>query len=174
MPFLGLTTNSLLQNPSIQRRPGTQRQWNGFIQELDKRLNGEQGAFTPIWTGFSSDPSNGICYWKKTGALVLLSMTMGGRGTSDATTFSITGIPTIIRPASGGTAVQYLLPIVGLVDNNIESWGTANVTSAGVVNFGYEGSAQTTWTASGSKGFDTSSSTRLTIIYDTQFTEGEV
>jgi len=174
MPFLGLTSKTLLQNPSLQRMPTTQRQWIDFIKELDTHLAGETDAFTPTWTGFSSDPSGGVVYWKKVGTLVVMSFSISAVGTSNATTFSITGIPTAVTPISGGTAVQIVVPIVGVVDNGTESWGTAAVNSSSIINFGFKDTDFTSWTNSGNKGFNTSASTKATIMYDTKYTAESV
>jgi hypothetical protein len=62
--------------------------------------------------------------------------------------------------------VQFSVPIVGVIDNGTESWGTANITSSGIISFGYESAVFTTWTGSGNKGFAGAGATYPTITYD--------
>ena len=172
MPFLGQTQRKLLQHSGVQRMPTTQREWNDFIQNLDVFLQGETDAFTPTFgTGFSTDPVNAAVYWKKVGTIVIMSFANSAVGTSDTTSFSITGIPARLQPISSGSPVQFSVPIVGLVDNDVESWGSVIVTNAGTIVFGFEDTQATTWTGSGGKGFNASGSTYPTIIYDTRFTQ---
>jgi len=166
MPFLGNVLRTLSHNPSIQRYPQSQKEWNGYLKEFEKYLAGEVGAFVPTFgAGFSSDPSNVEVYWKKIGSLVMMSFFSSGVGTSDANTFSIT-LPDNLKIQA--TAVQFQCPITGLVDNGAESWGTALI-SGSVLQFGYESASTTSWTTSGNKGWETSSATQPTIIYDIKF-----
>ena len=172
MPFSSVTEKTLLQHSGTQRQPTTQREWNAFLQSLDIYLLGETDAFTPTFTGFSSDPVAAVVYWKKVGSLVHLGFTNASRGTSDTNVFAITNLPERIQPTSLG--VDVTVPIIGIVDNGVESWGTANVTSNGIINFGFETTSATSWLGSGSKGFNTRGSSDPYIIYDTKFISEEV
>ena len=175
MPFLGQTADSLLQKRAIQRMPKTQREWVDYIKNLDVHLAGELGAFTPTFgSGFSADPSDPIVYWKKVGTLVVMGFNNSAAGTSDGTAFGILAIPEKLRPVSGasGSAVQFSVPMSGLVDNGTESWGSASISSAGNIVFALAGTVSTSWTGSGNKGWVTN--VDPTIIYDTKFTKVSV
>jgi hypothetical protein len=63
----------------------------------------DTGTFSITGTGFAADPSDTASY-VLVGSLVLLFIPQL-TGTSDATTFTLTGIPTAIRAASSGSAV---------------------------------------------------------------------
>ena len=173
MPFRGKIVSNLLQNPSIQRMPKSQRDWNSFVQNLELRLAGDTGTFDPTFgAGFSADPSGALVHWKKVGTLVLMAFYNASQGTSDAGSFSITGIPANLTPVSFGVA--FSVPIIGLVDNGVESWGSARISSAGTITFGYESTNDASWTGTGSKGWSSTGATIPTIVYDTKFTLEEV
>ena len=175
MPFLGQTADSLLQKPAIQRMPETQREWMDFVKNLDVHLSGKLGAFTPTFgTGFSADPSDPIVYWKKVGSLVIMGFNNSSDGTSNGTAFTILAIPEKLRPVSGasGNAVQFSVPMSGLVDNGTESWGSATISSTGNIVFSYQGTVANSWTGTGDKGWVTN--VDPTIVYDTKFTKVSV
>jgi len=111
------------------------------------------GFLTPSYTGFSIAPSNSVIY-RRTGNVVVLSFT--GTGTSNANSFQLTNLPAILTPK--GPLLQGV-PVIGLIDNGatLATFGVAQVSSTGVVNFYKDQSLTNTWTASGSKGFGASS-----------------
>jgi hypothetical protein len=55
-------------------------------------------TFTPTWTGFSSSPSGDISYIDF-GSFVLMFRASALTGTSNATTMTITNVPSAIRPS---------------------------------------------------------------------------
>lgn len=116
------------------------------------------GTIAPTWTGFSANPTGSIVY-RKSGSMVSLSFP-GTTGTSNATTFSFTNLPTILRP--GVSLPSVAVPIFGMVDNSANIASGMAVVSGSTVTF-YKDGAQTAWTAAGLKGFQGLSSP--TILY---------
>ena len=153
--------NSFLQsNSNITRIPTTQREWNTFIQELAKWIKNETGIFTPTFNGFSTDPSTPICVYHRYGQIVQLEFVFT-TGTSDATLFTITNLPTVIIPK-----VNVIQPISGLVDNNVNLVNAqVEISSGGVVAF-YTDGHETGWTAGATvKGFSSSDTSEKSVIY---------
>ena len=155
--FSYLKDERLLTNGNITRMPTTQREWNTFIQELDKWLKNKTDGFgiggsnTAQWTGFSSDPSDSTGWYQRFGQVVHLEFDGVDTGTSNATSFTITGIPAEIRPRDDITVYM-----AGLIDAgaDITTGSLAKVGSDGVVTF-YSNTSGGGWTGSGAKGFDT-------------------
>jgi hypothetical protein len=107
------------------------------------------GSFTCTWGGFSAPPGNTTITYRKNGTLVTLLMPQTV-GTSNATTFTLTGIPALLRPQ---TILNQNQPIIGLQDNGaLVAGGLANVQATGVIQFFKDGT-QPVWTAAGAKGF---------------------
>ena len=107
------------------------------------------GTFVPTWSGFSVAPATTPIAYRRNGTLVTLIFNPVN-GTSNATTFSLSGLPQIIRPLVA-PAMSY--PVIGLLDNSARiPGGLAAVNSSGIVTFFKDGT-QAIWTASGSKGF---------------------
>lgn len=108
------------------------------------------GTFTPTYTGFSSNPSI-VAEWSKVGKVVTISFSCASRGTSNASTFTITNLP---YTASSTASTQQGCAIVS--DNSI--WRNSDgiwLISAGssTIQFGYATNAVAGgFTASGSKG----------------------
>lgn len=150
---------------SISRYPQDQRQWNAFIHELDKIIKNETGTFdiggsaTAQFTGFSADPSSSSIWWHRYGQIVHLEFNIS-TGTSDATDFTVTGIPSVITPRDSCT-----YPLFGLYDNGAAlTSGSVKVGSDGVLTF-YTDHADGAWTASSTKGFTPSIGPKG-LIYD--------
>lgn len=144
------------QNPQMGRMPTNEFEWIHFIQELEKYTRNECDGFVPTFTGFSSDPSTPFIWWQRFGQIVQVEFVFG-TGTSDATTFTITNLPTEITPFTDTTVLCR-----GLVDNG-------SALTAGSVEFKADGTVEFFtldhynsslggggWTASGNKGFNTS------------------
>lgn len=139
---------------ALSRYPQSQRQWNSFIHELDKIIKNETGTFdvggsaTAQFTGFSSDPATSSIWWHRYGQFVHLEFNIG-TGTSDATDFTITGIPSVITPRDDCT-----YPLFGLYDNGgALTTGSVKVGSDGVLTF-YTDNNDGAWTAGATvKGF---------------------
>ena len=141
--------NAFLQNnPRITRFPTNQREWNGFIQELTKLIPDYEGTYDATAAGFSGAPFAFTITYHRYGKLVMLRFP-AQEATSNATTFSISSMPTRLRPA-----VTNIVPMPMLVDNGtpITTAGQARVSSDGVIIFGIDG-ADGGFTASGAKGF---------------------
>jgi len=154
-------TEYFRNSPSLQRMPGSQREWVDFMQELSSVIHeGRSGTFTPTFTGFSSDPAGGKVYWAQSGSIVTLAFETQSSGTSNLTTFGISNLPDDLGPN-----VSQVCPIVGLIDNNVKSWGAAVVYN-GTIAFGYEGTESASWTNSGTKGLDMSQGAALSITYN--------
>ena len=157
-----LSDNRLLHNPSIARMPTTQREWNGFIQELNKWIKNETGNFNPTFTGFAIDPTQHTsegpsCWWHRYGQLVHMDFVFS-TGTSNATGFTITNLPEVITPRD-----SQVYPIIAMLDDgaNVEL-ATVEIGSDGVITF-YAGTRNDAWTATGTKGFN--SLTQKSVIY---------
>ena len=142
---------------AIGRMPTTQREWTNFIQELDKVIKTQTGTFdvgvsaTAQFTGFSADPASSSIWWHRYGQLVHLEFNIG-TGTSDATDFTITGIPEVIRPRD-----DCVYPFFGLTDSVIDTATSSSIKigSDGTLTF-YTDHEDGAWTASGTKGFTAS------------------
>ena len=163
--FEYLTDGRLTNNPNITRMPTTQREWGTFIRELNKWVKNETGIWSPIFTGFSADPTDltyavaATCWWHRYGQMVHLQFNFDW-GTSDDNDFSITNLPDIITPRDDQ---QY--HIRGLMDNNaVIDTGSIEIKSTGVINF-YTTEQTGTWTALSNKGFVTQNVTKASLIY---------
>ena len=115
------------------------------------------GTFTSTFTGFTAGVTC-TSTWTKIGTLVTLAI-CGGSGTSNVSTFTMTGLPSAIQPATLTQDVG-----LGKVSNGgaTVSGGSALVTAAtGTITFELNGSAGG-WNASSTKGFATAG---VTISY---------
>jgi hypothetical protein len=109
------------------------------------------GTFSGTLTGFTTSPSLTV-YYVRIGNMVIL--TAGAAAfTSNATTLSMTGVPTHLTP----TTSKILSHIV--TDNGTNAQGRADVTASSTINF-YVTAAAGAFTNTGSKGFP-----GLTIVY---------
>jgi hypothetical protein len=102
------------------------------------------GTFTVTATGFSGTAPSGTATYVIIGrqvTLVLPALT----GTSNATTFTITGIPAAIQTSVG----QFCL--VPAMNNNVWDVGLVSPVASGTWSL-YVNGGGTAWTASGSKG----------------------
>lgn len=111
------------------------------------------GSFTVTATGLTTAPTATV-YYVTDGVMVTLYT--GGdisllSGTSNSTTFTLTGVPAALTPAkfSGG-----FLCIYGAEDNSGAIWAAASINNSGVITFdtlASFGGATGQWTASGTK-----------------------
>lgn len=119
------------------------------------------GTFNGTWTGFASSPfTTQIAYTKiqSPAALGIVHLSIPGTlATSNATTWTITGLPAAVAPANGTTA-----PII-VRDNGTDAAGVVFLTTGAptVLTFGL-GFAAGGFTASGSKGLP---SQYITLTY---------
>jgi hypothetical protein len=108
-------------------------------------------SFAATWGGFSTPPAQPNVFYRRTGYFG--AITIGATpltGVSNATTFSLSGLPAIIRP----TILTQTVSCVGLIDNgaNVTTPSVAQILSTGVVSF-FKDLTLGAWTASGNKGF---------------------
>lgn len=117
------------------------------------------GTFVPVWAGFSVNPSVNPIAYRKNGTLATVIFPGGLNGTSNATTFSVGGLPAIITPT---VAASQNYAAVGFLDNGARiAGGAAAVTSGGTIVFAKDGTLAP-WTAAGVKGFADSVSLNFT------------
>ena len=125
-------------------------------------VESSRGSWTPTWTGFSTAPT-GDFEWIKftdgTDEWVMVHDDTGAQrtGTSNATTMTITGIPTAIRPV---VALSRSNLFEGISLNFGGQICTARISSAGVMTFstglitlGFFEVFSTNWGATSNKGF---------------------
>lgn len=117
------------------------------------------GSFTLGFTGFSADPPSNAARYAITGNHVALQLNFS-TGTSNATTFTLTGLPASIRPAR-----KQSLRIPSLVDNGTTlSTGHAVVNTDGTISL-HPSDSTVNWTNSGDKGMSAGTSTYATLVY---------
>lgn len=109
--------------------------WNGQTYE--------EGTFTVTATGFSGTAPSGTARYVRVGKQVTLQLPTLTSNTSNATTFTVTGLPAALYP---WVTLNCVAPII---DNGVDQYGTVNVTTAGVINV-YK-AAWGAFTASGQK-----------------------
>ena len=105
-------------------------------------------TFTVTWVGFSADPSNTTATWFRFDRLIQIILPLG-TGTSNATSFSLSGVPTAIRPATKQFAY---LPFGQ--DNSAHQDIAVEINTDGTITFAPAGAtySETGWTNSGAKG----------------------
>ena len=161
-----LKNQRLMTNGALARMPRNQREWSNFMHELQKWIKDETGTFdissadTAKFTGFSTDPTISSIWWHRYGQFVHLEFNIG-IGTSDATDFTITGIPEVITPRDPCT-----YPLFGMHDNGADlAVGSVKIGSDGVITF-YVDHDDGAWTGGATgKGFAASIGAKG-LIYD--------
>ena len=114
------------------------------------------GTFTATLTGFSGSVTGTVRYLIK-GNLVTLRVPSAISGTSDATGFTMTGIPAIVNPGNANFAVPGVFTDNGI---NVHGWAFNGVE--GTIAFRTEAPISAAgWTSSGTKGLPAD----WTIIY---------
>ena len=160
-----LVDQRLTSNSNLTKMPTNQREWNSFIQELNKWIKSETGFFDvggsadAQFTGFSSDPTSAGVWWMRYGQFVHMEFNFT-TGTSNTTGFTITGVPENLTPRDNLT-----VPCEGLIDNNTlltAGTGTCRVNANSTLDFRTTPQGGT-WTALLGKGFDLAG--RYGIIY---------
>jgi hypothetical protein len=101
------------------------------------------GSFTVTATGFTASIT-GTAYWQKINTFVTIFIPALS-GTSNATTFTLTGIPAEIQ--NSASTVKNVL----IEDGSGETWGTITVVSGSIWGVHKESTLSTSWTASGYK-----------------------
>ena len=113
-------------------------------------LNGDSianGTFTGVGVGFTAG-TNFACTWARIGKLALLNIG-ANLGVSNSTSFSITGLPAAIQPAS----LAQVVPL-GIARNNGAdvSGAYALIIASTTIQLGLAGSLSG-WAGAGNKGF---------------------
>lgn len=105
-------------------------------------------TFTVTWSGFSADPSNTTATWFRFDRLIQLILPLG-TGTSNATGFSLSGVPAAIRPA---TKQFGYLPFGQDSGSHVDM--VAEINTDGTIAFAKCGATydEAGWTGSGAKG----------------------
>lgn len=106
----------------------------------------EEGSFVLSGTGFTTVPT-GTATYRRFGQLVSLFIPTIG-ATSNATSFTLTGLPTSLWPQ-----VQTGHELCTIIDNGVRAVGAANVQATGVivVYATINNIAPNAWTAAGAK-----------------------
>lgn len=126
----------------------TQGRWLALVFSGDA-----SGSFTVTATGMSTTVT-GTAYYKMSGGVVVLTYPFL-TGTSNATTFTLTGLPAAIRPASG--LPNQMVATSAVTDDNVSYPGALCFQpNSGTVLIGKQQSFSggynfTAWTASGTK-----------------------
>lgn len=134
------------------------------LQHNGVSISGTTGTFTATATGLTTSPS-GTGTYTKTGNIVVLHLPLLS-GTSNATSFTYTGLPAAIQSA---TLTQMLPLPQGLVTNGGVGNAAAEATitaGSGTITFAVSGNAAG-WSASSTKGF-TAGTGGFTIVYTVQ------
>lgn len=120
----------------------------GTAAELNLASIGNiSGSYTGQSTGLAALPNETI-YYRIVGKVAHLEMRGSLSGTSDATSFTITGGPSAIRPASASAQTM-----VKITNNGTLEVGSVSMGTDGIITITRSTSA--TWTASGTKAIAT-------------------
>lgn len=119
--------------PNVPVSPGRAiprdlREWDRFIRESGIQGDPATHLFTPTWVGFSVAPAGDLRY-HDFGDIVAIWAGVDGTGTSNATSFSISGMPESIRPT--GQRSSFAL----VMDNGLEAPGRIVVDTDGTAFF---------------------------------------
>ena len=110
-------------------------------------LTVDSGTFTGTLTGMTATV-NTTCTFFRIGKFVAIFLGVGA-GTSNATTFTMTGLPAELQPAAN----TYVCGGVSLENNGLSVLGSADISPSGTISF-YNGAFGATWTSSGAKGMN--------------------
>lgn len=114
---------------AVLPRDMNERQWSEFLTQSGIQADRTVKSFTPTsWDGFSVDPSGAISYMDF-GAIVMMWRGDNLLGTSDATNFTLQGVPEAIRPATA----RYFHGDV--VDNSTMKDGRVEIGAGGAITF---------------------------------------
>lgn len=137
-------------------------QLTATIDEIELAANDSvSGSFTGTWTGFTTSPTTSNPY-VRIGKVVVIRL-LEGIYTSDATTFTITGVPAAIRPGAG----ERVLINITVVNNGTAAFGTAQIDEDGIIAFTVGATTPGTtggFTGSGNKGLGTASASDYMVL----------
>lgn len=120
----------------------------------------DRGTFTLTHTGFTTAVTS-TATWYRIGNMVILN-TGSAQGTSNATTWTASGLPAAIRPVAG---INQTIVIGDCEDAGVSTAGNVQVTPVtGALSFGKGFQAGGAWTASGTKGFSNTGGTTFCYI----------
>ena len=114
------------------------------------------GSFTATGTGFTVNPTTTALYKVENGKVDLHFQPLVFTGTSNATTFTITGLPAVVQPVGGSSKI---LPVMNGLNNSANVYVLAHLTGgSGTIELsnGINNGSPVAWTASGTKVFCTS------------------
>lgn len=112
----------------------------------------DTGTFTLTGTGFTAGVTS-TATWYRIGRLVALNVGNGMQGTSNATTFTMTGLPAALQPSSIGAGSQTQV-CADLTNNGVAVFGNAAISNgSGTISMGNGPNAGAAWTNAGVKGF---------------------
>ena len=115
---------------------------------LTKNLVVSAGTFLLTGTGFSGAAPTGAAVYLRIGFMVVLFIPAIGPATSNANTFTMTGVPPALQPAT--LAFQTLS--VGVLDNGVESMGSITISNGSGILTLAKNALTAGWTAAGQKG----------------------
>ena len=104
----------------------------------------QEGTYTGTLTGVTTTVTATITYVKTGGVVTLFIPSMSG--TSNATTKTITGMPSILYPVTSNGNRRYPIEIIN--NNSAQVLSMGNLTNAGVMNI-YINPNNDAWTATG-------------------------
>ncbi|SRR6266404_3352217 len=128
-------------------------QGNGPVAAALVDMTPDTGTFTATYTGMTASVT-GTATWTRIGKLVLLNLPVA-TGTSNSASFTVTGLPAAIQPAT----LTQIVP-VGFAQNNsgVVTNAAAQITAgSGTITMWVAGS--TLWTNAGTKGISNNSQT---------------
>lgn len=146
-------------NQIMRFTTGLAIQGRGPVAAAPVDMTPDASTFTGAATGFTAGV-NYACTWYRIGKRVILTITSGAGGTSNSTSFTMTGLPASIQPTTGGNRMG---PLNGMqVFDNGALTALASIVeysiSGGTVTF-YKGGVAAGWTAANVKGLNVSSIT---------------
>jgi hypothetical protein len=138
-----------IEGREIVTAAATATQLTATISQLNNVAASEtSGTYTATATGLTTSPTVTV-YYRVLGNMVFLETRDAVTGTSNSTSFSLTGAPAGIRPAStSGFTVCYV------TDDTTPQTGIIAMNSSGNLTIFRTGSTST-WTSSGSKTINT-------------------
>ena len=148
--MLGNTANIpfwfMVNSAAVMQLNAGQIQGYGATAAAMVDMTPDKGSFTATYTGFAANPTP-TATWNRVGNLVTIRFPFV-TGTSNAPTFTITGLPAEIVPA-----LAQIVAVGNCEDNGVFNVGLASLAAGSstiTLGFGTSGGA---WTGSGTKGF---------------------
>ena len=117
----------------------------GFVD-----MTPDKGSFTGTSTGFST-VTNPTITWSKQGNQVMVTVGATGTGTSNASTFHISGLPASIQPTRTQLISVPQGSLLTASDAIVTSPGVIVTAGSGVITF-TSGNGNESWTSNGTKG----------------------